>query len=88
MGIFTFVRKIAGATGVFIGLFVLDVVGFQPNVENGDAVLFTIRALTAGAPILFILGSLAIATRYTLGHAEHTAILHTLEAERGERTVV
>ncbi|MEM9176578.1 MAG: glycoside-pentoside-hexuronide (GPH):cation symporter [Myxococcota bacterium] len=88
MGIFTFVRKISGATGVFVGLFVLDVVGFQPNVENTDAVLYTIRALTAGVPILFILWSLAIATRYTLSRRQHDAILGALEARRGERTVL
>ena len=87
MGIFTFVRKISGATGVFIGLFVLDLVGFQPNVENGDVVLYTIRGLTAGVPILFILASLAIAMKYTLGHAEHETILETLEGQRGERAV-
>jgi len=87
MGIFTFVRKISGAAGVFLGLSVLDLVGFQPNVENGEAILLTIRGLTAGVPILFILGSLAIATKYTLGQAEHESILVTLEAQRGERSV-
>ena len=82
MGIFTFVRKISGAAGVFLGLSVLDLVGFRPNVENGEAVLLTIRGLTAGVPILFILGSLAIATKYTLGQAEHESILTTLETQR------
>ncbi|MBB83336.1 MAG: hypothetical protein CL931_05950 [Deltaproteobacteria bacterium] len=88
MGIFMFVRKIAGASGVFVGLAVLDVVGFQPNAQNRDAVLFTIRALTAGVPILFILGSLWIARTYTLGHTQHEAILGSLEEQRGERAVV
>jgi len=85
MGIFTFVRKISGATGVFLGMGLLDLVGFTPNAENGDVVRYTIRALTAGIPILCILASLRIAFTYTLGQAQHTEILETLEAQRGER---
>ena len=88
MGIFTFVRKISGAMGVFIGMSVLDLVGFEPNVQNGEIVLWTIRGLTAGVPLLFILVSLWIATRYTLGQAQHSVILESLEEQRGERVPV
>ena len=41
----------------------------------------------AWTSVLFILASLAIAMKYTLGHAEHETILETLEGQRGERAV-
>lgn len=88
VGIFTFTRKMSGAVGVALAFLVLDAVGFRPNVENSDTVLIAIRTLTAGVPILFILASLWIARRYSLGHATHTSILATLEARRGERPPV
>lgn len=87
VGLFTFVRKLAGAAGVAIAFAVLDRVGFTPNVENPASVLHAIRWLTAGVPILFIVASIFAARRYSLGHAEHEAVIETLVRRRGERPV-
>ena len=85
VGVFTFVRKMSGAVGVALAFFVLDIVGFEPNVENSGTVLTAIRGLTAAVPILFILASILGARRYTLGHAEHAEILEELARRRGVR---
>ena len=85
VGVFTFVRKMSGSIGVALAFFVLDVVGFVPNVENPDTVVTAIRVLTAAVPIGFILASIAGARRYTLGHAEHEGILEELARRRAAR---
>ncbi len=87
VGVFTFVRKLTGAIGVALAFAVLDRVGFSPGPGNSDAVLFSIRGLTAIAPVCFVLISGLLARGYTLGHARHTEILEELarrrETERG-----
>jgi sugar (glycoside-pentoside-hexuronide) transporter len=88
VGVFTFVRKLSGAIGVALGFAALDLVGFEPNVENPDVVLIAIRALTSAVPILFILLSILGARRYTLGHAEHDRILTELSRRRRLREAV
>ncbi len=85
VGVFTFVRKMSGSIGVALAFFVLEFVGFEPNVENSDTVVTAIRVLTAVVPIGFILVSIAGARRYTLGHTEHAAILAELARRRGAR---
>lgn len=85
VGLFTFTRKMTGAVAVAIAFLTLDRVGFVPNIENTEVVLWTIRLLTAGVPILFIFLSMFAARSYTLGHQEHGDILAELERRRGER---
>jgi Na+/melibiose symporter-like transporter len=85
VGVFTFVRKLCGAIGVALAFAVLDRVGFVPNVENTDEVLWAIRGLTALVPALFIVISVFIARTYTLSHARHAEILADLAQRRVER---
>jgi len=85
VGFFTFLRKLAGASSVAISFLVLDLVGFRPGEGNGEEVLWTIRVLTTCLPIVFILASIAASRRYSLGNAEHAAIMRELERRRGER---
>lgn len=85
VGLFTFIRKLTGAVAVAVAFLTLDRVGFVPNVENSDTVLWMIRFLTAGVPILFILISALAARGYTLGHAEYGDLLAELDRRRGER---
>src|SRR6056297_1756105 len=47
VGVFTFVRKLAGAVGVAMALAALDWVGFRSGVRNDEAVEWTLRILTA-----------------------------------------
>jgi len=85
VGVFTFVRKLAGAVGVALAFVVLDQVGFQPGVENPDAVRWAIRALTAFVPALFVVVSVFFARGYGLGHERHAEILEELRLLRVAR---
>ena len=85
VGVFTFIRKMAGALGVAFAFFVLDRVGFVPNVENPDNVLMAIRIMTAGVPILVIVVSVFFARNYTLGHDEHREVLAELDRRKSAR---
>lgn len=88
VGVFTFLRKLAGAIGVALAFLVLDVVGFRPGVENPPIVLWSIRTLTCLVPMLFIGLSFLAARGYPLGHRRHAEVLAELERRRGERVVV
>ena len=78
VGVFTFVRKLAGAVGVALALNVLGWVGFRQGEENDAGVLWTLRAMTALVPILFVLASARIARGYPITRARHAEILGQL----------
>ncbi|MBW2498674.1 MAG: MFS transporter [Deltaproteobacteria bacterium] len=83
VGVFTFVRKFAGAVGVALALNVLGWVGFRQGEENDAGVLWTLRALTALVPILFVVASARVARGYPITRARHAEILSRL----GQRPV-
>jgi GPH family glycoside/pentoside/hexuronide:cation symporter len=92
VGCFMFLRKIGGATAVLaIGLALqfADFVGGADGSEQTELALQTIRALTALAPMAFLLGAIALATRYPLTRVVHAEILEGLarrsESLRAER---
>jgi sugar (glycoside-pentoside-hexuronide) transporter len=82
VGVFTFLRKLAGALGVALAFLALDVVGFEPGVENSDSVLWVLRAATALVPVLFVIASGWAARSYPLGRLRHQEILEELERRR------
>jgi sugar (glycoside-pentoside-hexuronide) transporter len=82
VGVFTFVRKLAGAVGVALAFNVLDWVGFESGQETSPWVLWVLRGLTALIPVLFVLGSMWVAGSYSLGRERHEAILAELDARR------
>jgi len=61
---------------------VLQLAGFQPNVEQTAAAETALRALFAGAPVLAALVSLALLWRFRLDEAAHARVLSELEARR------
>jgi len=85
VGIFTFIRKFAGAIGVAVAFAALDAVGFEQGMEPSERVLWTLRSLTAGVPLLFVVASAAAARRYPLGRARHREILDELAERRSRR---
>lgn len=82
VGVFTFLRKLAGATGVASAFLVLDLAGFRPGQPNDASVVWTLRALTALIPAVFVGVSALVARGYTLGRSRHRAILEELEGRR------
>jgi sugar (glycoside-pentoside-hexuronide) transporter len=82
-GIFTFLRKLAGAVAVFLTLGCLDLLGFQPAEAQTESVRQAIRWLTACAPALLLAAGAAALWRYPLTRAAHAAIRAELLARRG-----
>jgi Na+/melibiose symporter-like transporter len=82
-GVFTFLRKLGGAAGVFLVLSLLDLAGFVKLAEGqsqSEAVRQTIRWLTATAPCAFLLLGIWFARGYPLGREAHARIVAQLEA--------
>ncbi len=82
-GFFMFVRKLGGSIGVALALAVLDLSGFDPNGEQTQTTLTTLRLLTSVGPALLIGISVWIAWGYPLTRAAHAQVLEQL-AVRGE----
>jgi GPH family glycoside/pentoside/hexuronide:cation symporter len=81
-GFFTFLRKLGGATGVAVALFVLDLSGYQQGAVQSERTLWMIRILTAGVPAVFVMLAGWVALRYPLGRARHAQILEELRMRR------
>ncbi len=81
-GVFTFVRKIAGAVGVFLAMAALDLAGFRQGADQPEAARQAIRLLTAFGPGLFLLPALWLARDYPLTRARHAEIVRELERRR------
>ena len=81
-GLFTFVRKLGGASGVALAGLVLDISGFTDRSEPGEGTLLAIRALTGAAPALFLALAAALALFYPLTRARHDAIVAGLQSRQ------
>ncbi len=84
-GVFTFLRKLGGAVGVFLVMSVLDVVGFEKGEEQTELVRQTIRFLAAGGPALFLALAIAMARGYPLTREAHARIRAELELRHGQQ---
>lgn len=80
-GVFTFVRKLGGALGVFLVMGLLDLAGFVQGSEQTELARQAIRCLTSLAPAVFLGLAIWLARGYPLTRAAHARILSQL-AER------
>ena len=85
-GLFTFLRKLGGATAVALGLFVLELSGYVANQAQSEATLVTIRVLTAVVPAVFVALGAWVALGYPLTRARHDEILAELARRRAAAT--
>jgi len=83
-GVFTFLRKLAGALAVFLVLALLDLLGFEQGEVQSETVRQAIRGLTATLPVVCLLVSVQIARGYPLTRDAHGEILRQLEARKGD----
>ena len=83
VGVFTFLRKLAGGVGVALAFNVLDWVGMEAGEQPDETAIWVLRALTALLPLLFVIASAWAALGYPLGRARHAEILRELERRRG-----
>lgn len=79
--VWNFVRKAAGGiTGAATG-FLLQVVGFVPNVEQGESIQLAISILYAGLPGgAMLIGAAIFFFRFSFTEAEHQVIRAELDA--------
>ena len=83
--LWSIVTKFAIIPSSAIPLAVLATLGFEPNVEQPDAVRWAIRLLYAGVPGTMMLAAIFIAVRYPIDERVHRATLEGIAAHnRGE----
>jgi GPH family glycoside/pentoside/hexuronide:cation symporter len=79
-----FVFKSATGITIMVTLSVLELVGFEPNVEQTDDVKFAIIALYSLAPLAcYLIGALLL-NSFSLDEAEHTRIRRILDQRASE----
>lgn len=83
-GVFTFVRKLGGAVGVFLVMGVLDLAGFARGETQGESARQAIRWLTALGPAAFLLPAVWLARGYPLTRDAHAGITRALDLRRSE----
>ena len=84
-GLFMFLRKIAGASGVAFMLFAFDLAGYAQGPTQTEAALLAIRTATALIPAAVLLIAILIAARYPLTRAVHAEIRAQLDARQHEQ---
>jgi len=82
-GVFTFLRKLGGALGVFLVLGILDLVGLQAGEEQSELVRQTIRLMAAVGPAVFLALAIAAARGYPLTRVAHERVLAELARRAG-----
>ncbi len=81
-GVFTFLRKLGGATGVAAAGFVLEASGFVSGADQEATALWAIRILGTCVPIFFLVIASLLALRYPLTRARHAEVVNGLEKLR------
>ncbi len=79
-GVFTFLRKLAGALAVAVAMGVLDLAGLEQGVVPAGSTLVVIRLLSSVVPLLCLIGAILFARHYRLTRQAHARILERLRA--------
>jgi GPH family glycoside/pentoside/hexuronide:cation symporter len=83
-GFFMFLRKIAGASGVALMLFIFDLAGYSKDGAQNEDALLAIRAATGLIPASVLVIAILIARRFPITRAAHAKIRAALD-ERASR---
>ena len=79
-GMFTFLRKLGGAVGVFLVMGALDLLGYEKGREQTETARQAIRWMTALAPVPFLAVGVWLARGYPLTRRRHLEIQAALAA--------
>lgn len=82
-GVFTFLRKLGGALGVFLVMGLLDLLGYQKGETQSETARQAIRWMTGVAPAFFLIAGVLLARGYPLSRARHAEILRSLALRDG-----
>ncbi|MEX2208553.1 MAG: MFS transporter [Myxococcota bacterium] len=80
---FTFAFQVGSGVTVALVGFALSLSGFVPNVDQTPAVVWTMKGLFAGTPLVMLLIGAAVLRRYALDQHEHERIRRGLLEARG-----
>ena len=83
VGIWSFAKKAAAAFGVGIGLTILGLSGYEPNIQQSESVTFTLRVLYALVPCLCNAAGFMIALYYPITGAEFEKIRKSIQEKKG-----
>jgi Na+/melibiose symporter-like transporter len=84
-GVFTFLRKLGGALGVFLVMGLLDLLGYRKGDEQTETARQAIRWMTGLAPAFFLMIGIWLARGYPLTRQRHQEILAQLDARNRAR---
>jgi GPH family glycoside/pentoside/hexuronide:cation symporter len=87
IGLWSIAKKMAAAVGVGIGLSVLGLAGYTPNIEQSEQVRFTLRALYALVPSVCNIIAFAIALTYPISGRIHRDIRTAISLRRDGQAV-
>jgi sugar (glycoside-pentoside-hexuronide) transporter len=79
-GMFSFLRKLGGALGVFLVMSALDLFGYEKGREQTDTAREAIRWMTALAPVPFLAAGVWLTRGYPLSRRRHREIQAELAA--------
>jgi len=82
VGIWSFAKKAAAAFGVGIGLTILGLSGYEPNIQQGESVTFTLRVLYALVPCFCNAAGFIIALNYPITGAEFDRIRKSIQERK------
>jgi GPH family glycoside/pentoside/hexuronide:cation symporter len=82
VGIWSFAKKAAAAFGVGIGLTILGLSGYEPNIQQSENVTFTLRVLYALVPCLCNAAGFIIALNYPITGAEFDRIHKSIQEKK------
>jgi Na+/melibiose symporter-like transporter len=89
VGLFTFLRKLGGASAVFLIGIVLDLAGYTTGEgfsgAQGPTALLAIRGLSTLVPALFLGLAIWVALHYPLSRAAHAQIHRQLRDRNPSR---
>jgi glycoside/pentoside/hexuronide:cation symporter, GPH family len=78
-----FVMKSSNACVVLMTAIALQVSGFVPNVDQSETVLWMLRGLVGGLPLVVMTGGALILRGFTIDAAAHARMREEIEARRG-----
>jgi GPH family glycoside/pentoside/hexuronide:cation symporter len=87
IGIWSIAKKLAAAFGVGISLYLLGYVGYEPNIEQSGAVVFSLKLLYGLVPCLCNIIAFMVVLLYPISQEKHNEIRKLIE-ERGPESPV
>jgi len=80
IGIWSIAKKLAAALGVGLGLYLLGVAGYKPNVQQGESVIMMLKILYGVVPCLCNAMGFVIAMKYPISPQIHHEIRTLIES--------